>query len=178
MKITTVPSNFGKKLSVLNGIELSFNHLGECEVEEEIGIKLLEKYPETFTDPSSKVTNEVKPKVNSFQAKVISNLEKEMASLKDEVTAKENLIKEAVADKEAWSTLAVEAKEKLVLAEAALETEKAVNLKLVQGLEYKIQLLETPFDKLKKSLEKSDYPKNEWESLDQKQLIEYLLGKN
>lgn len=180
MKITTVQSNHSKDLSVLNGMIIQVNHLGEIEVEDEIGAQLLSKYPEIFFDPSvQKSTTDTKVKLNHFQEKVIKNLENEILVLKSQLTAKENQIKEAEADKAAWAVLAEENKVRATLAEESLEAEKAATQEIVKAFELKIKLIETPIDKIRKSLEKdsSFYPKEQWESLDKPALIQYLLEK-
>jgi hypothetical protein len=175
MKITTVIQNFGKTLTVLDGKQIKFNSAGLCDVTDKMGKILLDKYPETFSDPN-KVIETVKG--NTFKDTVSRNFEEQIVELKSQLASRASEVKVAEADKKAWAELSIEKDVEIVSLKEALVIEIDTAKKVTEVLELKISLLEAEEGNLKKLCESSEYPKKEWKNLDKPALIEYILGKS
>lgn len=178
MKITTVKSNFSKTLIVLNGKEVTFNHTGVCEVEDNLGKELLSKYPRTFFNIDAK-PNEIKVDVSTQQKdQLIKNLEAEIDMLKGSVKAEKSKTEVAEANFREWAKLA-EGKEKEAdnLREELMNVTKAFEDR-IKFLELKVRLQESNVEGIKNLCEKSGFPVEEWGKMNKEKLINYLLKKS
>lgn len=176
MKIQTVQPNYGNSLIVLDGMEIKFDHLGICELDSEIGNALLEKYPGMFWDSEKEVVQE-KVVENKYQEKIVENLQLEIVELKSQLQSQKNQTETAIKDKNEWASL-VEVKGKEVEnLTAQLKSEKESYNSERKTLELKISLLESPAEKIKEMLKKSNYPESEFVNLNKSDLIKYVLKK-
>lgn len=176
MKITTVPSLFGQSMKIWGGEEIKFDHTGLCEVDEDLGKKLLEVYPTfMFTlDKKEEVAPTVQQEINQ---ELVLRLEGEILSLKDQVKEAQAAKKGVDADLKDWKSKIAELTKRASIAESALGKIKDANDNVVQSLELRITLMGMNVAGLKKLCEDSGYVNAEWESLTKEKLIEYMMSK-
>lgn len=175
MKITTVPGNFGKKLIVLDGQEVQITHTGECELDNKVAKQLLDKYPETFFDPSKEAVEIKKDK--SFDQTILENLQNEIVELQSQLNSQKKLVEERDSDLNEWKQL-IEGKDREI-DELKIKLKQEVETKAIleNTYELKISLLKSSAEKIKETLTKAGYPKEEWEKLSKDELINYVMSK-
>lgn len=175
MKITTVPGNFGKKLIVLDGQEIQITHTGECELDNKVAKQLLDKYPETFFDPSKEAVETKKEK--TFDTTISENLQKEIIELQSQLNSQKKLVESKESDLNEWKQL-IEGKDKEI-EELKAQLKQEVETKTIteKTYELKISLLKSSAEKIKETLIKAGYPKEEWEKLSKDELINYVMSK-
>ena len=175
MKVKTVPAFYNQTLTVAEE-SIVFDSTGTCEVENEIGAALIEKYPEfVFSADSVKkkevtVQEEVNQDMVNRLKNEIQSLEEKNSFLKAEKTTLE-------ADLKVWKDQVEGYVEKVKVAEKAYKDQKESHDGQVQTLELKMSLLVSTNDALRKLCEASGYKKEEWEKLSKEKLIEYILNK-
>lgn len=175
MKITTVPGNFGKKLIVLDGQEIKIDHKGECELDNKVAKQLLDKYPETFFDPLKEVVETKREK--TFDSTISENLQKEIIELQSQLNSQKKLVESKESDLNEWKSL-IEEKDKTIEELKVMLKEEVDAKDIIQKtFELKISLLESSAEKIKETLSKANYPKEEWEKLSKAELINYVMSK-
>lgn len=176
MRLTTVKQNFGKEVLIFDSKSLKFSNDGICEVNDKFGKELLERYGGIFFDADS--FKEVKVVDNPAQDNFVKNLEKEILDLKSNIESLKSEKNIAIADKEEWAKLA-ENKEKELNEFKAKDNEELKSMENeLKFFKFKITLMESNKEHLRNLCSKSGFPQEEWDKLNVKDLVEYILNKS
>lgn len=176
MKLKTVPALFGKSMKVWDDHEIKFDSSGVVEVKDDLGKKLLERYPELVFDENFEAAAP-KTREQEFTAKVVDQLNEEIFSLNDQLKSKNQEIELVIADKEAWQEKVGELVKERDEAVEQLGKEKLSAAGEIKLLKLKIELLTSSVTNMQKMCEMSGYPKTDWVNLSKEKMIEYILGK-
>lgn len=177
MKLKTVTQNFGKTIGIFDGLEVTFDNSGICEVKEAVGKKMLESYP-SFIFPEEFEAKAPKTRTQEYQQGAAEQMQRELDFVNETLKSREGDIANLKADRDAWAEKVAEVETAKNNAVEELENYKKTYENQVKFYELKINLISSTSEKLKKMCELSEFPKEEWEKLNKELMIEYILGKS
>lgn len=177
MKLKTIPANFGRTIGIFDGLQVSFDNSGICEVKDSVGKKMLESYS-SFIFAEDFEAEAPKSRTQEYQQGAAEQLQRELNFANETLKSREDEIKNLQADKTAWAEKAAELEKFRSDAVQELENYKKTYDNQVKLYELKINLITSTSEKLKKMCELAEFPKEEWEKLNKEQMIEYILNKS
>lgn len=180
MKIyTSSKSKFGKKLNVLNN-EVQFNKIGEAEVEDSFGKKMIKYNSEVYSsEPFSSKSEPVKPeKVDNKNEFLVEELKDKIEKLKKQdesrVSTINDLKKELADFKESYAKVVEENKGfKTLLEEKEEQEEKNEEVET-----FRKQLEEKEVEELKSTCSQMEIEEGEWKRLQKKEKIIDVIIKH
>jgi len=163
-------------MAIWDGSEIKFDHTGSCTVTNDLGKKLVEKYP-SFVFPENfqkekpvTVTEEINQALVQRLNGEIYDLKAQIKEITDAKLSVEADLKEWKKNVEGYITKAAELETQL-----AKEKESAVSH--VQSLELKISLMNSSVEQLKQLCKDSGFDEKDWGKMTGEKLIEYILSK-
>lgn len=177
MKLKTVLPLYNKGLTIWDGTVVNFNSSGLCDVKDSIGNTMLEKYP-SMVFPEDFEKEKPKTREQDFTKGYAEQLQRELEYAKEESKARKNEAEINAADRDSWAEKVGELVKEKNSAVTQLSKEKESFSNQVKYFELRIALMETSVAGLKKTCETASFPKEEWSSLSQPKLIEYILSKS
>lgn len=177
MKLKSVPALFNKNMLIWDGTSVDFNSAGICEVKDNIGEMMLEKYPSMVFDENF-VKEIPKTREQEFTQVYAEQLLREVESVKDQLKEKSSALVAMTADKDAWADKVAELVAGKTFAEEQLVKEKESFTNQIKTYELRIALMKTSVAGLKKTCETAGFTVKEWDVLTQSQLVDYILSKS
>jgi hypothetical protein len=176
MIVTTIPSLYGKTMSIWDQQEIKFDHTGKCKVDDKLGKELLNRYPE-FVFPEEGNKERKKTVEQEINQELVNRLNGEIYDLKNEVKEVKSAKESVEADLKEWQDKVGSLIDQAKASEIQVKNEQESVKKQKEYFELKISLMESNRDALKKLCEDSQYDKKEWEMMTKEKLIEYIMSK-
>lgn len=177
MRLKTVTSNFGKTIGIFDGIQITFDNSGFCEVKDAVGKKMLESYPSFIFSEEFEATPP-KTRTQEYQQGAAEQLQRELDFVNETLKSREGEIANLKADRDAWADKVAEVEANKVAALEELDNYKKTYENQIKFYELKINLVTSTNEKLKKMCELSEFPKEEWDKMNKEQIVEYILSKS
>ena len=176
MIVKTVPQLYGKSMAIWDGSEIKFDHTGSCTVTNDLGKKLIEKYP-SFVFPEN--FEKVKPVTvtEEINQALVQRLNGEIYDLKTQIKEITDAKLSVEADLKEWKDSISVHIEKAATLETQLAKEKESSISQTQYLELKISLMNSTVEQLKQLCKESGFDEKDWSKMTGEKLIEYILSK-
>lgn len=180
MILSTKVSNFNRSISVNiddKSIELKFDNVGECKVEDKLGRVLCDKYSFIW----QKGFEPEKPKTDreKITEEFVKEIQSKCDSLSKELEDKKTEIEVITRDFEEWKSNYQLVEKELEQIKFKLSEKEKESILLKKRYAIEINLWKSSVEQIKKLCEKSGYNKEDYEKLIKKEdLIEFIMKKD